>query len=389
MKKLKSILFIVMLFNINFMFSQQNINNLLNQIAQNNPELKAIKENRNSSTYKSRGKLIPLDPEFEYKAKENNNYETGITQKLKFPSYYFLQYDTYKLTKKQQELIFNTFFIDLLTEASLNINKLIYLDKQINIHKNRKDNAKKLLKFFNKKLKQGETNQLAVNKAKLHLLKYETLLEELLAKKNTTLNELTRLNGGKKIDFDINSYQIIPGFQEFSKYKNEYFEHHPEAKLARINLNLANKRLKVAKHQWLPDFKVGVHTESDGNLKMHFGISIPLWQQFNHVNKARADYNKQVYKKEDKITAITTKLKQLYQNYKTSKDNYNQYLKILDQDNTRQLLRKSLKEGEISAINYYQEIAKLYQFQDKLQTLRFNMLQNVIRLRDYELLQLK
>ena len=152
---------------------------------------------------------------------------------------------------------------------------------------------------------------------------------------------------------------------------------------------MANKRLKVAKHQWLPDFKVGVHTESDGNLKMHFGISIPLWQQFNHVNKARADYNKQVYKKEDKITAITTKLKQLYQNYKTSKDNYNQYLKILDQDNTRQLLRKSLKEGEISAINYYQEIAKLYQFQDKLQTLRFNMLQNVIRLRDYELLQLK
>jgi outer membrane protein TolC len=277
----------------------------------------------------------------------------------------------------------------LLTETSITINKLIYLNKRIALQKNRKDNAKKLLKFFSKKLKKGETNQLAVNKAKLHLLKYETLLEELLAKKKTTLKELVRLNGGKKIDFDVNNYKTISGFPEFSKYINGYFEHHPEAKLANINLNLANKRLKVAKHQWLPDFKVGVHTEQDRNLKMHFGISIPLWQQFNHVKKAQADYNKQVYKRDDKITAINTKLKQLYQNYKTSKDNYNQYLRILDQDNTRQLLRKSLKEGEISAINYYQEIAKLYQFQDKLQNLRFNMLQSVVRLRNYELLQLK
>ncbi|MCF7886529.1 MAG: TolC family protein [Candidatus Marinimicrobia bacterium] len=387
MKKIQSILILLIIFTI--AYSQESFDRHLNQILQNNPELKAVEQKGQSSIYNSKDKLLPLDPDLEYKFKENDNYEAGITQKLKFPSYYFLQYRAYKLTKEQQQLVQDAFVVKLLEEAAIKFNWLIYLDKQIEIQEDRMQRADSLNKLFKQQLQQGEISQLPFNRSKLHLLEYKTSLKDLREKRKEVLQNLIKLNGGQKLEFNLENYQPVLSFPKFNDYKEKYCKRDPEIKLAQLNSDLSSKNLQIAKHQWLPDFKIGVHTDKMKNANMHFGISIPLWKERNRVKQAKVDLNSQEYNEKNIITTRESELKNLYSEYKKCKHQYFEYKNILNKDRTLELLEKSFESGEISAINYYQEIEKLYQYQDKLRQLRRDIAILEVILENYKLLDLK
>lgn len=385
---MKKIFILSFLMIYNLAFSQDYFAESLNQILNNNPELKAIQQEGKSVVYESLNALLPNDPELEYKVKENDNYEAGITQKLKFPSYCLLQHKAYNLTKKQQRLVTDVFVVELLAETRINLIRLIYLNHQIEVQSNRVKMAASSNNFLEQKLERGEVNRLAVNRSRLHLLHAENRLAELKEKKESTKQILNRLNGGQELDFSENNYPEISALPGFDDYKVEYFTAHPRIKLVGIKSELSHRKLKLARHQWLPDFKVGIHTDKSRDPKMHFGISIPLWKERNRVKKARANFNSQKYNQRDILTSSETKLKSLFSKYKILKDQYFAYKETLRGDNTLELLKKSLDAGEISAINYFQEVEKNFKYQDKLQELRKDIAILDTQLYNYKLLEL-
>ncbi|HMA63420.1 MAG TPA: TolC family protein [bacterium] len=387
---MKKIYLLILIFILNVIaFSQDNFDEYLHQILKNNPELQSIQHRNKAVIYNSKNKLLPFDPELEYKVKENNNYEVGITQKLKFPPYYFLQYKVHKLTRRQQSLIQDIYVIKILENAMLNINDLIYLQNKIDKQAERLNRARRLNRFFKDKLEQGEISQFPLNKSKLHLLEHRSRLSGLNESKKEVLQNLKKLNGGKNLKTKIGIYQPMDSLSDFKKYKEKYFSRSPEIKLARINSDLSTRNLKIAKLNWLPDISFGIHSDNMKNSNVHFGISLPIWKNRNRVKKAQAELN---YKKYSKINIFTEKaaqIKTLYSQFKNKKELYFDYKTTLKSDKTQLLLEESVKSGEISAINYFQEIEKLYKYQDRLLELRHAIANIQTKLKNYKLLEVK
>ncbi len=387
---MKKIYLLILIFILNVIaFSQDNFDEYLHQILKNNPELQSIQHRNKAVIYNSKNKLLPFDPELEYKVKENNNYEVGITQKLKFPPYYFLQYKVHKLTRRQQSLIQDSYVIKILENAMLNINDLIYLQNKIDKQAERLNRARRLNRFFKDKLEQGEISQFPLNKSKLHLLEHRSRLSGLNESKKEVLQNLKKLNGGKNLKTKIGIYQPMDSLSDFKKYKEKYFSRSPEIKLARINSDLSTRNLKIAKLNWLPDISFGIHSDNMKNSNVHFGISLPIWKNRNRVKKAQAELN---YKKYSKINIFTEKaaqIKTLYSQFKNKKELYFDYKTTLKSDKTQLLLEESVKSGEISAINYFQEIEKLYKYQDRLLELRHAIANIQTKLKNYKLLEVK
>ena len=370
-------------------YSQDDFVKNMKQILENNSELRSIQFKNMANIYNSKNKLIPFDPELEYKAKEDNNYEVGITQKLKFPSYYFLQYNAHKLTRRQQSLIQDSYKIKILENAMINFNNLIYLQDQIEKQNERLRRARRLNKFFKKKVDQGEISQFPLNKSKLHLLENRSRLSDLKERKKEASQNLKKLNGGQKLPAKIENYQPIDSLSGFKEYKEKYFIRDPEIKLARINSDLSTRNLKIAKLNWLPDISFGVHSDKMKNANMHFGLSIPIWKNRNRVKQAQAELNYKKYSKMNIFTEKAAQIKTLYSQFKNKKNLYFDYKTTLKRDETRLLLEESVKAGEISAINYFQEIEKLYQYQDRLLELRHDLANIQTKMKNYKLLEVK
>jgi len=387
---MKKIYLLILIFILNVIaFSQDNFDEYLHQILKNNPELQSIQHRNKAVIYNSKNKLLPFDPELEYKVKENNNYEVGITQKLKFPPYYFLQYKVHKLTRRQQSLIQDIYVIKILENAMLNINDLIYLQNKIDKQAERLNRARRLNRFFKDKLEQGEISQFPLNKSKLHLLEHRSRLSGLNESKKEVLQNLKKLNGGKNLKTKIGIYQPMDSLSDFKKYKEKYFSRSPEIKLARINSDLSTRNLKIAKLNWLPDISFGIHSDNMKNSNVHFGISLPIWKNRNRVKKAQAELNYKEYSEINIFTEKAAQIKTLYSQFKNKKELYFDYKTTLKSDKTQLLLEESVKSGEISAINYFQEIEKLYKYQDRLLELRHAIANIQTKLKNYKLLEVK
>ncbi len=98
---------------------------------------------------------------------------------------------------------------------------------------------------------------------------------------------------------------------------------------------------------------------------IHLGITIPLWENKNRVKFQEAQTLFSTVKIEDHKNQYYSKIQQLYEKYQNLNSTLIEYKQILDVDNNRELLDKSLRLGEISAIQYLMEINYFYSFFDK------------------------
>ena len=361
---MKKIYLILTIFCLNFLFAQNNIDDLLTQILENNQELIVLKQFNQLEKLNAKNELIPNNPEFEYSYKENGNYEAGITQSFQFPTYYYHQYKNMQLTKEQQKTIYQVAKMKVLEEAKIYISKLIFFEKQLKIQKIRLNNAEKLNHYFEKLLSEGEITQLTLNQSKLHRINYKNKLSDLSADKNEILNSLKLLNGNKKLDVSITDFPKLLKLANSNILQQEYLKNNPLLELEKINQEISNRNLKIAKYSWLPDFRLGVHTDKEKNTNLHYGISIPLWKNSNKINRAKVNQRYQEENLKYSKQIITSEIKNLFKTYLIMNEKYNKNLELNNTINSKALLEQSLKVQEISAIEYFNELETLFQFED-------------------------
>lgn len=384
---MKKLLIILTIIFVNNLFAQNNIDDILYTILKNNHELQAIRQLNKFEILQAKDELIPENPEFEQEFQENNNYEIGITQRFQFPNYYYHQYKNLQLTKEQQQSIYMAAKQKVLEKAKITIFTLQYLEKQIKIQESRLKNAKLLDAYFTKMLDEGEITQLQSNQVKIHKTSFENQLNEFLSEKIEMVETLKTLNGGLDIDLNISEFSSDIPVVNIKKIEQDYLAKNPTLKIEQINQQIANRNFQIAKYSWLPDFNIGVHTDKESNTNLHYGISIPLWKNRNKINRAKAGQRYQEANLKHTEASLTSEFRSLTTQYSLLSSSYKTYTMIKQALNSKELLEKSLREQEISSIEYFTELENLYNFEDNFLKARLDLEIVITRLTSFQLVE--
>ncbi len=380
MKKL--LLFIIISIQVGV---AQQFNSVFNQILQHNQELKAIRALNQTRVLSAKDKLIPANPEFQQEFKENNNYEIGLTQRFQFPTFYYHQYKKLKLTQKQQRILYKATRQRLLETAKIFIYKYGYLTQQIELLKNRFAKATQRHQFFETLLAEGEISQLAFNQSAIHKVKYENQLSDLKQQLVAVSQKLTVLNGGKQLDLDNFAKSVDLNLVNTQNLKQRYLTQNPQFQLQQVNQQLAHKNTTITKYKWLPDFRIGVHKEKESDPMLHYGISIPLWKNKNRVDRAQAAQNYHTANKQFTKQSVISKIDQLLAQYELVKKQHHTNLRLKKQLNSKKLLEKRLKTEEISIIEFFNELEKLYAFEDELAKTKLDLQILIVKMTSFQL----
>lgn len=350
-------------------YSNSPILDVLVTIEKNNLELKSAREKANIQRMDARieGNLANPEFEFEYmfgnKALNNQKETTlSIKQEFDFPTVY---YHRNKLVSTKDSLAMLDYLKerqDLLLEAKLLCIELVCLDKQQKFQNDRYEHALAMEKLYDKKLEQGASNILDINKIKLELLNSKASVQFYKISKETILKKLQSLNGDEPLDVSFLAYEKIDLPLSFEEYYAVAERNNSEIKFLEQNREVSKREISLAKSNGLPKIGLGYQAELAGAEKSQGvigSISIPLWANRNAVKKSKTQlFISDLELSNSKINFRNESL-QLYQNARYQKELCDEYAGLNLDDNMK-LLQKSLDAGQISLLEYFNELVILF-----------------------------
>jgi outer membrane protein TolC len=354
--------------------AQNNIDDVLLEIAKNN---KSIKENQQyieakKLQYKTGLTLKNPSVEYEYlngsPANAGNQTDFLILQSFDFPTAYSKKKQVAELQIGQTDFQLTAIRQDILLDAKQICIKLIYYNKKQAELEKRLQNVNQLNSDYQKKLNNGEANILDANKAKLQLINLQNDMRFNSSKIIQITQKLTELNGGIPIEFNDTVYQIPPTVPYFNSLMDSIESNSPSLKSLQQEKEINQKKVELTKALTLPKMEAGYRYQSILGQQyqgVHFGLTIPLWENINTVKFQKAQTLFSEVKVDEHKNQHHSEIKQLYEKYQNLNITLSEYKQILTAINNTELLEKSLKLGEISSIQYFMEINYFYNSFDK------------------------
>ena len=137
----------------------------------------------------------------------------------------------------------------------------------------------------------------------------------------------------------------------------------PEYKGFEAEAQLADQSSRLIKSEMLPDLGVGYEIEktpSEEFRGVSVGISIPLWGNKSRIKQAKAMSKAAMLETLDNQGLYLSQIKSLYTETKNSHESYTRLKKAVEDYQADYLLKKAVMSGEISLIDYYQELEYYY-----------------------------
>jgi outer membrane protein TolC len=358
---------------VQFTNAQVSLQTVLDSIAVNNLQIKASLENRDAEIASSRTGLTPVDPQVEYGYFPGSNSKIGtkttldVSQSFYFPTVYSRKKTGAKLSGEKSGELHLFYKRNVLIEAASQYLELVYLDKCAVELKKRAADAENVRAMFEKRLQSGDANQMEINKVQVEAMRWNNELSLNEARRTEKIQILTAMNGGRTFSLLNPEYPVwllLPVDSLITKA----FQNDPILKAMGYEQQIAGNNVKLQQSLWLPQFKAGYGQETilDGSYRgVQAGITIPLWQNKNAVKYA------QTHEQATKSSAfaysqqLKSNIAAKYHVAVSLRNNFNGYQKIAENIQTQDLLKKSLKLGNISALEYYRELSSWYETYDR------------------------
>lgn len=370
---IKYIVCLLSLFLTTTAFSQNNIDNVLQQVAENNKSIIANKQYFEARKLMYKTDIAPNNPSIEYEnltgspSGAGNQIDFFVLQSFDFPTVYIKKKQVANEQVTQDEFMQIAERQTVLLEAKKYCLELTYLNKQQHILSDRLGKIQKLYVQFEEKLKNGALTSMELNKAKFEVLNIENALRENQSEIKLLNHKLTEFNGGNKVEFLDTVYMLTPVVSDFETLESNIEANDPVIKAIQQQKNVDQKKLELSKAELLPTLEGGYHTQAILGQRyqgVHIGMTIPLWHGKNTVKhqKAHLLYN-ELLLDEHKIEH-QSEIKQLFERYENQKIMFQEYEKLLSTMNNQELLDKALSLGEISSTQYFLETSYYYRFYD-------------------------
>ena len=391
---IKYLALIAFIFIVSNIKAQNSVDNILSEIAKNNKSLIANQQYWEAKKLQYKTGLTLYNPSVEYEflkgtpIGEGNQTDFLVLQSFDFPTTYIKKKQVADLQIVQVDFHLTAYRQDILLKAKQYCIDFIYFNKKQAELKKRLQNAEKLYNDYQKKLDKGDASSLDVNKAKLQLLNLQNDFRLNTSHIYQLNQKLTELNGGTTITFTDTVYSLIPSIPDFQTLESTIEANDPVLKSFQQQKEIRLKQVQLSKALTLPKMESGYRSQAILGQKyqgVHFGITIPMWENKNTVKLQKAEvlFSKlQVEQHKNQHYHEIQQLYEKYQNLKTTLEEYQQLITIL---NNTELLDKALKLGEISSIQYFMEISYFYNSYDKYLQLEKEYHQVIAELYKYQL----
>lgn len=370
MKKLYIILFSLLIAYP--LIAQEHV---LKQIEQNNTVLVALNKQADADKLENKTGLLPDNPEVEFHylwgndSDEGNRIDWSVSQSFDFPTAYYHKKKLSDEQNSQVDLQYSIERKDVLLEA-----KKLYLDlvcqtKLIEQYQVQFDQLKQLADYYQSRYEKGDINIIELNKAKVNRINAEKSLSSAKIERDFLVNELKRMNGGKELIIESLEYPI----QSIPSTLEECLETIKKKDLSLLSLNsnidLNHRSKKLQKALNLPKISAGYMKEGGPMEQYHgfvVGVSVPLWENKNTIKQinAQTQASEALYKDADQRLKNETETQ--YTRIIHLSEMLKMYRESMPGEQTNELLKKSLEYGQISLIDYLQELEIFYEVKTNL-----------------------
>jgi outer membrane protein TolC len=352
--------------------AQQGVDEFLELVEQNNKELLAARKLADAEKSGFQTGLTPDNPTIEYGHFPGNNDAMGtkttygISQSFDFPTVYSAKKKLAANQSKLSELEYQLFRQDKLLEAKLKFYDYAFLLKMKDEYQSRLAHSTQLYRSSQTNFDKGNTSILDLNKARIQNLKIKSNYQLVLQEIESTRKELELLAGEplEQADAIQLSGDELP---LLAKVLEEVQEKKPELHYLKQAQMVAGTNVKLAKQNWLPDLQLTYEGEKvpEGTYRgIRAGISIPLWKDKNTVQQAQARVQFESNRYDSRITAILNETEKIYnQAFELQKIRL-EYKQTLEESANVDFLDKALNLGQISVIDYFNELTYYYETMD-------------------------
>ncbi len=279
-------------------YSQSNIDIVLDTIEQNNTTLKSLgakfdAQKLQNSTLKN---LSELEIGFNYlwgnPNEIGNRTDFSVAQTFDFATLIGMKGNMVVEQNLLLEWQFKAERMNVLLEAKQYLIELIYYNALQQEMLLGLQHAQIIKNSVKQQFEKGDANVLDFNKAKLNLSLVEGDIASINVERIAILEQLKRLNGGNPISVEDSNF-IQPTIPlNFDDWFLKAEQRNPILASIKQTVEISKKQLSINKAQNLPELSVGYISEKVVGQRYQgitTGVSIPLWANKNKVKQAKAE----------------------------------------------------------------------------------------------------
>ena len=374
-------------------FSQTNtLGELLNEIEQNNIELKGYQSFIKSQELENKSDNNLPDPQLSgyylpYGDNITDDYtEYQISQSFEFPTVYAARSKWNDLKSMQIQTAYAKKRQEVLLNAKEFLIELTYLQKQKAIETERRTQSKQVFEQIQELFNKEQVGILDLNKAKIAWIQEQFVVDQIEGDIEIVKYKLRTLNGDKPLDGLLIGTIISKEITSIENLWQEKLTSDPSLQELNANEKASLQKVKLEKNKVLPNIALGYNYQGvTGNnySGLYGGLSIPLWNSKNKVKAAQANYEFQQSNTQIFTTSLYAKYQETFNRFQLMRSKYNEYQSTLNNLESEKLLFKAYMLGEFSFMDYYVELQfyryasdKMLQMEKELQLLQAQLLKH-------------
>jgi outer membrane protein TolC len=380
------------LFFVNGFSQTATVEEVLNEIEQNNTELKGYQAFIESQQLENKSTNNLPDPQLSgfylpFGDNVTGDYtEYQISQSFEFPSVYGARGKWNDSKSEQLASAYSTKRQEVLLQAKGILLELTFLQKQKAIKTERRTQSKQVFDQIQELFDKEQVGILDLNKAKIAWIQEQFVVQQIESDIQIQLSKLKTLNGGNPIG-GISSQIVLPA--EIGTVENlwqDKLAKDPQLQELKANETASLQKIKLEKNKMLPNLALGFNYQGfsgNNNSGFYGGVSIPLWSSKNKVKAAEANYEYQQSNTEVFTTSLYAEFQETYTRYELMLEKFNEYQTTMGNLDSEQLLFKAYQLGEYSFMDYYLELQfyrtatdKMLQMEKELQLLQAQLLKH-------------
>lgn len=395
LKSSTSILF-VSLSAFAFGASAQNFDTLLNKVVSNNTELMSSVAAARSEllTLKSENNLPDPEVELEYqwgRHEVGDKFDVNVTQGFDWPGAYAARGKANKIASEAMTYLNQSNYLDKRLEIKQTMIDIVNVKKNMKVVGDRLATMDKMIEKYTTGVHNGELTILDLRKLKIEKIRLDDTMASLESEFSLLKSTLEAQNGGQNCDDIIATLEgypddvILPA-EEYEKILEEY---DPAVKYSSLMMQSQTQRVKAERLMRFPGFTLGYHHSwEDGDVfnGMIVGVTLPVFSTHNKVRAAKALSRSLEY---DEMTVAIQRRAAVKSDREKAVALYRQmtaYEAALKNDNSVELLKKSLEGGQISLLDYLGEMDYYMQAERDYLDVQYRYHQTLATLNKYKAL---
>lgn len=345
----------------------QTIDDILGQVGKNNLTLKALQQqlDAGADANLAEARLEGPEVEFGYLFGEDGRrrHDFGVSQSFDFGA---LTGARKRLALGQNELLaleYRTSRRDILTQARKLVYRIVNCNALIAEYTRRADNARAVEQAYRSGYEKGEFSVIDYRKAAVGLAEAEGTLRLCEVERDGLLAELKNLNGGEEIEITACEQEtvLLPG--SFGQWLEQASGKSSALEYVRTSTSNSEKQLSLSRSEAFPSLSVGYKSEvvpGEGFRGVSVGVSIPLWSAGKKISSAKKQLEAARLAEQDALVQFRTNAENLYEKAASLAESAAGYALLTDSDEGLRDLQKALDSGQMSLLDYMNEISYFY-----------------------------